>query len=140
MGRHDFIVEQVEQFAIAIGKILTSLLNLKNQGKVTEGLGITLLNLNFLLNINFEKIILLPDNEFTMFLQDKFNNNIDILRNFSEILYIIAEEYVKDKSNYEICLNYYNKILIINEILHRNNCSSHINKQLIDERIKMIDS
>lgn len=122
MEQRDYLMRQIEQLIKALSKILSKLLNLKCQGIIDESIGIAILNLNFLLKTNIDEMIFLPEDEFIIFLQEKFNNNPDGLKNFSAILNIIAEDYFKNLSNNQVYLNINNKIVLINNILLLENC------------------
>lgn len=132
--QQDYLKRQIDQIGIILGRMLSSFLGLKKQGKTQEGIEITSQTLKTELDFSIDKIIAINSDDLISFLvqEKRFNNqNIDKL---AEILLLIADdEGLKDKKEalYQRCLTMY-------QYLEKTDSTFSIDRQFKIERIKNI--
>ena len=87
MKQDDYFLKQIDILGRILGKILTDLLNLKNQGEVVEIIEITSQSLKSELDLDLNELLNISNSDLIKFLQEdkKFNNGN--LEKIAEILF-----------------------------------------------------
>ena len=133
MEQQDHLKKQIDQLGRVLGKILSDLLGLKNQGQINDGIEITNKALKGELDLDMQALIDIQTDDFinTLKIEKNFNNeNLDKL---ADILLLIADnKQDKDKKMlYEKCLTIY-------EYLEKTENVYSLDKQWKIERIKNV--
>jgi len=105
----DYIMRQINQIGRVLGKIFATILGLRKQGNVSESIEITNQTLKSELDFDIEELIAIYNNDLINFLIKEKNFNNNNIEKLADILYIIADEALKDKKEkiYEKCLVMY---------------------------------
>lgn len=89
MEQKDHLQKQLDLIGKVLGKLMGALLGVKAQEEPNEGMEITQQSLKAELNLDFERLIALPENEFL----DKLHNyNEDNLRSLADIFLLLADK------------------------------------------------
>lgn len=109
MEQQDYLKRQIDQIGQLLGQMLADLLDLKGQGKISEGIEITNQSLKSELGIDIQELMNIPVDDFISKLKTGKvfgNENLDKL---ADILMIIADnKHESDKKIlYERCLRIY---------------------------------
>ena len=128
MEQNDFLKKQIDVLGRILGKILSDLLKLKNNGEIQDIIEIT--NQAFIneLDLNLNEILHFDNNLIINFLQKEKKFNNDHLEKTAEILFNLSYEH---DSKYRI--NILNKCLTIYTYLNKNS------NTYSSERIMRID-
>lgn len=133
MEQQDHLKKQIDQLGRVLGKILSDLLGLKNQGQINDGIEITNQALKGELDLDMQALIDIQTDNFinTLKIEKNFNNeNLDKL---ADVLLLIADnKQDKDKKMlYEKCLTIY-------EYLEKTENVYSLDRQWKIERIKNV--
>jgi len=117
MEQQDHLKRQIDQLGRVLGKILSDLLDLKNQGQVNDGVEIADQALKSEIDFDIQELIDIPSDKLIDLLtkqRDLTNENIEKL---AEILYIIADNRLEgNKKLYEKCLTIYEHLVKVENI------------------------
>jgi hypothetical protein len=112
MEQKDYLLKQAEIFGQVLGKILTKLLNLKNQGQTNSIIEVSNQTFSDDLGLDINELISIePDDLIKMLITEKkFNNNN--LEQLADIFFIMAETMCQEEKNQlnEKCLAIYEYI------------------------------
>lgn len=108
MEERDYLKKQIDQMGQVFAKMLSSLLGLKNNGQVNEGLEMTNQTLKKELDFTIQELIDLPTDELIEYLTAQKNLTNENLDKLSEILLFYAENSQVEKEKlYNRCLTIY---------------------------------
>jgi hypothetical protein len=113
MERRDYLQKQIDELGKVLGKILSNLLGLKNQGEMNEGIEITNQALKTELELDIESLLAIPTDEFVKMLQSKKEFSNESLDKLADIFLLMADHHIdnqeieKAKTIYEKCLAMY---------------------------------
>jgi hypothetical protein len=128
LEQNDFLKKQIDLLGRILGKILSDLLKLKNNGEIQDIIEITNQALINELDLNLNEILYLDNNLIINFLQKEKKFNIDHLEKIAEILFNLGYDH---DSKYRI--NILNKCQTIYTYLNKNS------NTYSSERIMRID-
>jgi hypothetical protein len=129
--QQDYIRRQIDQLGRVLGKVLADLLGLKGQGKLTDGVEITDQILKTELDLDLQKLINIPNDNFINVLKEDKGFNNGHLDTLAQVLYLLAD--TKDDSNRRAV---YEKCLLIYEYLETEEHVYSFERQSRIERIK----
>ncbi|MFN5985103.1 MAG: hypothetical protein ACK476_15190 [Fluviicola sp.] len=108
MEERDYLKKQIDQMGQVFAKMLSSLLGLKNNGQVNEGLEMSNQTLKKELDFTIQELIDLPTDELIEYLTVQKNLTNENLDKLSEILLFHAENSQVEKEKlYKRCLMIY---------------------------------
>lgn len=117
MEQQDHLKKQIDQLGRVLGKILSDLLGLKNQGQINDGVETTSQAINGALDLDIQDLLDIPTDNFIDTLKNQKNLTNDHLDKLAEILLLIAENQQDDnKKLYEKCLAIYEHLLKVENI------------------------
>jgi hypothetical protein len=130
MEERDYLKKQIDQLGRVLGKILSDLMVLKNQGNISQGIEITNQAVKSELDYELEALLDIPTDIFIQTLikhKDVSNENLEKL---AEIFLLIAD------NTAVINKNMYEKCLVIYEYLEKTENVYSLYRQWKIERIK----
>jgi hypothetical protein len=132
MEREDYLMKQINQLGRVLSKIFVTILNLKNNGKLTNGLEVIDQSLKTEVDFDLEKIISLPDEDFIRIITKDRKFNTENLEKLAELLFVTAKNSCSEKTILKKCLVIYNFIEIDSKTfsIGRQNKMNEINKLL----------
>lgn len=108
MQERDYLKKQIDQMGQVFAKMLSSLLGLKNNGQVNEGLEMTNQTLKKEVDFTLQELFDLPTDELIEYLTVQKNLTNENLDKLSEILLFHAENSQVEKEKlYKRCLTIY---------------------------------
>ena len=108
MEQQDHLKKQIDQLGRVLGKILSDLLGLKNQGQLSDGLELTNQAIKGELDLDIQNLIDIPSDKLINTLTKQKHVTNENIEKLAEILLIIADNRPDDnKIYYEKCLTIY---------------------------------
>ena len=117
MEQRDYLMRQIEQMGRVLGKILADLIGLKQQGQVSEGMGIVEQTLKSELDIDIYELIKIPVDDFVETLKKDKNFADENLDSFADLLFHIAGIF-NQKGGNQKAKDLFQRSLVIYEYLH----------------------
>lgn len=132
MEQQDYLKKQTEQLGRVLGKVISELLGLKNQGQINDAVEITNQAIKGELDFDIQELTDIPSDKLIDILTRQKNVTNDNLEKLAEILLIIADNRPEDNKNlYEKCLTIY-------EHLERAESTYSLGRQWKIQRIKNV--
>ncbi len=117
MIQRDFIKRQLEEFGRAFGKVISDILKLKTEGKVSEGITLSQGTLKDSFDLDIEKILSMPLSNFIESLVEDENMSLVHLGCLGDLFYVTAELYEEEEEK-EKAKHLYQKVLTIFDYLN----------------------
>ena len=112
MIQRDFIKRQLEELGRAIGKVISEILKLKEQGKLDEGIVMTQKTLEGTFDLDFENVLSIPsDNIVETLIKEKKYSSVH-LNYLGDVLFTCAELF-EQKGEKKKSKELYQRVLII---------------------------
>jgi hypothetical protein len=102
MEQRDYIQKQIDQLERVLAKLLSSLLNLKSQGKINKAMKMVDQNLKKELDLDVQAIMAIPTENLIEILKDKKNLNIENLGSLADILFLLGASHPAKGAKSEI--------------------------------------
>lgn len=134
MEDSDYLKKQIDQVTKALGKMLSALLGLKDQGKINEGIEATDQSLKQTLDFDLEGLTAIPTDAFIRTLQEKKKFSNEDFDRLAEIFLLIADEL--DEPDNKKSIDLYNKCLMIYEHLNATGSTYSLDRHMKADRIK----
>jgi len=131
MEHHDYIKRQIDQLGRILGKILSDLLDLKNQGQVNDGIEVSIQALKDELDLDLQELIAIQTNYFIDVLKSEKGFTNGNLNKLADILLFIADN--RQGNDKKLLLN---KCLTIYEYLEKADKVYSFDRRGKIERIK----
>jgi len=131
MEQEDYLKRQIDQLSRILGKILSGMLGLKNQGQISESIEITNQTLKKELELDIQELIDIETDNFIKTLKSEKDFTDESLDKLAEILWIIADNR-KDGDRKKVYL----KCLTIYEYLGKVEKTYSIDRQMKIAQIK----
>lgn len=138
MEQEDYIKRQIDQLGKVLGKILAGLMRLKARGQASQGIESVSQDLKTELGLNLKDLTLIPTESFLTTLLDtrKFSDNN--FEQLAEIMFLIAEELNAKNNDLSVMKLFYERALVIFEILDQTNTTYSIDRHTKIEKIKKV--
>jgi hypothetical protein len=133
MEQEDYLKKQIDQLARILGKILTDMLGLKNQGQVGAGIEMSIQALKDELDIDIQELIELETSHFIPSLQSEKGFTDVALEQLASLLLAFA-----DNQQYGDSKKVYRKCLAIYEYLEKVDKTYSVERHLKMDRIKKL--
>ncbi|ANH81625.1 hypothetical protein A8C56_12120 [Niabella ginsenosidivorans] len=127
----DHLERQIDQLGRVLGKILSGLIGLKGKGQVANGIELTNQTLKGELDLDIQKLLDIPLDDFINTLKTKKEFSNENLEKLADILLLIADD-SQDKDRKKL----YEKCLTIYEYLERGEDIYSLERQWKIKRIK----
>lgn len=135
MEQRDYLQKQIDQLGQVLGKILSDLLGLKNQGQINEGIELTNQALKKQLDLDIEELISISTDNLINILKTEKNISTENMDKLAELLLLIAD-HNQDKNEKREMI--YEKCLTIYEYLEKTETTFSFDRHLKIERIKNV--
>jgi hypothetical protein len=99
MQQEDFIKIQIDRIGRVLGKILADLIDLKIQGKISEGVMLADQALKSELDLDINNLLLIPTEKFIKTLQENKKLSNEAFDKLAEIIFNLAESADRDIEN-----------------------------------------
>lgn len=109
MEQEDYLKRQIDQLSRILGKILSGMIGLKNQGQISESIEMTNKTLKKELELDVQELIDIKTDNFITTLKSEKDFTDESLDKLAEILWVIADSRQDDdrKKVYLKCLTIY---------------------------------
>ena len=138
MERRDYLMDQLNQLFRVLTKTLLDFIGLKNQGMVTEGMGVVSKVLQNELGFDIDGLIAIPTDELIKTLLEKKKMQSQHFEVLANILLAVADELWTRNLKNERTRNLYDKCLCIYEYLNKTSSTYSLDRQMKIGRVKSI--
>jgi hypothetical protein len=136
MQEEDWFIRQINQLGRVLGKILTDLIGLKNQGQISEGIEAAEQALKNELDLNIDNLTSIPAEKFIKTLREDNKLSDDNFDKLADIFFLIAEELDQRGTDKEKKKKLYESSLTIYEYLDKTSSTYSFDRHYKIEKIK----
>jgi len=136
MQQEDWLIRQINQLGRVLGKILSDLLGLKAQGRVSEGIEVAEQALKGELDLDINDLAAMPSERFIITLREEKQFTDDNFKMLADIFLILSEELDQNDRDNEKKKQLLEKALIIYEHLDKTGSTYSFERHNKIEKIK----